>query len=425
MAELRAGPASTPQTIPGVYMLGTFGLRPKATLSRRALGMAHALAERGWRFQLGTTPWDNPADAGACWIDGDVLVRNTHVTRPLLWPLAARELTRWATPFRPALVHLFKPKGFGDLAARRLARRLPVVVDMDDWEGDGGWNDVGGYGFLARRLFDWQERSWPRCGVVITAASQTLAERALELGAAPERVHYIPNGLTRARFGELAPQPGASGSFRALHGLGDDPLVLLYTRFVEFAPESIAAALAALRRRRPETRLVIAGGSADGRAEAALRGAAQRAGLNDAIVWLGWIEPRDLASITAASDVAIHPFDDTRLNASKSPVKLLELLASGLPVVTTAVGENRHVVEDGTSGLLAPPGDTEALAARVAELLAAPERRRAIGAAGRQRVERAFLWQGLAPLVETAYRDALGPATPSAGTGRAGRGEQR
>jgi glycosyltransferase involved in cell wall biosynthesis len=66
---------------------------------------------------------------------------------------------------------------------------------------------------------------------------------------------------------------------------------------------------------------------------------------------------------------------------------ILEYFAAGLPVVATDCGGNAELVADGMNGYVIPVRDAEALAARVGELAASPERRKAFGVAGRQRVE--------------------------------------
>jgi glycosyltransferase involved in cell wall biosynthesis len=71
-------------------------------------------------------------------------------------------------------------------------------------------------------------------------------------------------------------------------------------------------------------------------------------------------------------------------------VTLLEAMAQRLPVVATAVGGNPEVVVEGETGLLVPRRAPEALAGAVAALLADPDRRRALGGAGRRRVEAHF-----------------------------------
>lgn len=378
-------------------MLGTFGMRPKATMRSRALGMAQALLRRGWDAAIVTVPWDSPSDAGRGWSELGIPIHNTKTAQPLRWPLAVSEIVRYAREFKPDLIHVFKPKGFGDLAARRLAGDYPIVVDMDDWEGDGGWNDTGLYGPIQRRLFDWQERTLPARAGAVTIASRILRDRAIEGGTAPRRIFYLPNALATERFSELA--SSESG--------GSDKTMLLYTRFVEFDPGSIARILAAVRASVPDARLLIAGGSSDGAAEILLKEVASRLGVDQAIEWTGWIDPSQLPELAAPCRLAIHPFDDTLLNRAKCSVKLLELMACALPVVTTSVGENTSFINHEVSGVLVQPGDIDAFAGAVIDLLDNAERCRELGRMARDRVEQQHRWDDRVDTLLAAYQYAL------------------
>ncbi len=86
---------------------------------------------------------------------------------------------------RPDVVHLFKPKGYAGLVMP-LLRGIPVVLDTDDWEGAGGWNDRGLYSPMQRRLFAWQERSLPHRAAHVTVASRTLETQQWGLGVPPD-----------------------------------------------------------------------------------------------------------------------------------------------------------------------------------------------------------------------------------------------
>ena len=128
-----------------IAMLGPFGLAPKSTMRMRALPLAEALVARGHRVTLILPPWDDPARSGQEWVERGVTIRHIALPRRLsTWGIVHR-LRAAVREASPDLLHVFKPKGYGALAALGLERRYPLVVDTDDWEGRGGWNEVGDY----------------------------------------------------------------------------------------------------------------------------------------------------------------------------------------------------------------------------------------------------------------------------------------
>lgn len=88
-------------------------------------------------------------------------------------------------------------------------------------------------------------------------------------------------------------------------------------------------------------------------------------------------------------------------------ITLLEAMAAGLPVVATEVGGNREVVRPGETGLLVPVGKPDEFAAAMIELLTNPERARAMGLAGRQRVVSDFNITRTAAAYADAYESLL------------------
>jgi glycosyltransferase involved in cell wall biosynthesis len=79
----------------------------------------------------------------------------------------------------------------------------------------------------------------------------------------------------------------------------------------------------------------------------------------------------------------------------------------------TAVGENPHVVEDGRTGLVVPPGDAPALAAALGRLLRDPALREALGASARQRYREAFTTRHMVDSHQRLYRSLVEPGLPS------------
>ena len=82
-------------------------------------------------------------------------------------------------------------------------------------------------------------------------------------------------------------------------------------------------------------------------------------------------------------------------------------MACETPVVASAVGGILEVVEDGKTGLLVEPGRPEALAAAIRSVLGDPARARAMGRAGRLRVEAQFSWASVAERTRDVYAAAI------------------
>lgn len=394
-----------------IVMLAPFGMRPKGTLAARMLPLAQALVRRGHQVAIFAPPVLNPEDAGRREVLGGVLVAHTPSPRLaglLGAPEQAAMLLRAALAEGPDVLHLFKPKGYGGLAAlaaRALRPALPLVVDSDDWEGWGGWNDLLPYPLAAKHLFAWQERDLPRRAGAVTVASHTLARQVLGFGVPAERVFYLPNG-TDDRFLQAAapgrvPPSGRGDEASQRGGL----TVLLYTRFWELDVRDVVAALAGIVAREPVARLVVVGRGERGEERELLR-LARRAGLERAIDYRGWLAPEEIPAVIAAADVALAPLDDTLINRARGLAKLLELMAAGVPIVASRVGQAAEYIEDGRSGLLVAPGDPGALARAALTLLGDPELRARLSAGARARAA-VYRWDALALTAERAYERAL------------------
>jgi glycosyltransferase involved in cell wall biosynthesis len=99
------------------------------------------------------------------------------------------------------------------------------------------------------------------------------------------------------------------------------------------------------------------------------------------IVFAGFVkDPSRMPAYYQAADAYFHPS-----RADTAPYSVLEAMASGLPVVATAVGGIPEQVEDGRSGFLANPGDSEAMAGRLGDLLLHPAKAAAMGRRARNR----------------------------------------
>ena len=399
-----------------IAMIGPFGLRPKGTMSVRALPLARALVTRGHAVRMVLPPWDYPQDAGCTMQEAGVAIENIELPAglPGLFHLTTtRRLVRRALDFQPDVIHCFKPKAYAGLAAwwlwqlKRMGRvKARLIVDTDDWEGAGGWNDDprAGYSALQRPFFTWQERYGLSHADAWTVTSECLRQRAIGFGAHPDRIFTVHNGAEMASnqlsaTPALAPErsAGAVASDRP-SAIGDPPSAVLYTRFAGTRSADVAAIWARVRERVPGAKLTVVGHGLGGE-ESGLVGL-------PGITVQGWVEPTELPDLLRRMAVGIVPWVDTPSNQARHSAKVLELMAAGLPIVAYAVGELPATL--GEAGILVPPGDADGFAAAVAALLAEPGRATRLGIAAQGRVQTHFTWERLADVALAAYHAASG-----------------
>jgi glycosyltransferase involved in cell wall biosynthesis len=311
-----------------------------------------------------------------------------------------------AAALGPDVIHVFKPIGYSGLAGiyLRWFSRQPLVLDTDDWEGTGGWNDVNPYPALWKRLFDWQERWMPRHAGAVTVVSRTLQDQVLGFGIPPERVAYLPNGPDSGLRGQLQVSSDQIARVRSRLGVGDAPLALYLGNIPHGTDLDLALdAFHSIRNQLPGVRLVIAG-VGDGLPR--LQAHARRLGLGDAVLFPGWIEPEQAHIYVASADVIVNPYRDSLINRSKCAGKLILAMAMGRAVVTTRLGQNLEYIEDGHSGVLTNPDDVADLARGLLAVLSDREWAAELGSNARRRIWEEFDWDARVGEVERAYRIA-------------------
>jgi glycosyltransferase involved in cell wall biosynthesis len=398
-----------------IAMIGPFGLRPKGTMAVRAMRLARELATQGHAITIIMPPWQTPEEAGRVWVEAGIRLEYVALGPQLAgrpWPLLgeaciALRLVRRALAWGPDAIHCFKPKAYAGLAGwllwhlRRLGLiRARLVMDEDDWEGYGGWNDREPYGPLLKALFAWQENWGLRHNDAVTVASLTLQSLVWSLGVPPARVHYLPNGAEVTAQGDGSP-------VRARYALHAAPLVLLYTRFFEYDVARVVAVWREVVAAVPAARLMVVGTALFPADDLRFDRLLAETGLAGSVIRAGWVPAQGaqpvLSDYLAAADVAIFPFDDTLINRVKCAVRLVDLLAAGVPVVADAVGQNTEYLQHGESGWLVPPGDTAAMAAAVINLLHDAPLRHRLGSAAAAHIAEHYTWRLLASRALAAY----------------------
>jgi glycosyltransferase involved in cell wall biosynthesis len=384
-----------------IAFVGPFGLKPKGTMAVRALPLAKALTARGHTVAMFLPPWSYAQNAGRAYVDGGVLIENVAIAPRAFIP--ARLLAR-VRAFQPDAVHVFKPKGYAGMTQwllwqlRRVGlHQTRLVLDTDDWEGAGGWNDREAYSRGQKVFFAWQEQWGLNHAGTVTVASRALETLVWSLGVPRERVVYLPNGVNPLPPGQISRE-----AVRAKYGLQNARVLLLYTRYFEYDLARAADVLTRVFAELPDARLLLVGKGLFGEEKQFLELAGAR-GWRDRVADAGWAETSQLRALFSAADAALYPFDDTLINRCKCPVKLVDLLSAGVPVAGEAVGQLREYIRDNESGLLVEPGAAEAFAQSLIALLQDGRLRARLGAQAAARMEQDYSWELLAERAERAY----------------------
>jgi glycosyltransferase involved in cell wall biosynthesis len=377
-----------------IAMIGPFGLHPNKTMRSRAFSLARELVKRGHTVQLFMPPWQTPDEADKSWEEDGVALRYTPLKGGA--PGITRRLIRETLAWQPDVVHCFKPKAYSGLAGWWLwqfyRNRIHLVMDTDDWEGWGGWNELAPYSPLQKHFFAWQERWGMQHNHALTVASQALETIALSLGVPAEQVVYVPNG------------PGIRHPSSVIRHPLSCPTILVYSRLFEFDTARLVAILRGVKTAVPTLSILMVGAGLYEADAAQFQQQLADAGLTETVTDVGWTEPAALPGLLTTADVGIYLMDDTLLNRTKCPVKLADMAGLGLPVVAEAVGQVNEYVVHGRTGLLRASGDVAGLTVDLIHLLQNPAQRAQMGQAASAHIAAHFNWANQAERLEQLYK---------------------
>lgn len=347
----------------------------------------------GEQWQVGAVPYVRTASPDRRRELGDAYLQK-----------AADALCGLARTLRPAAIHAASNHENALpalLAARRLG--LPFVYEVRGlWELTAATKQAG---WEASERFELEYRL--ECLVArhadsVLTLNQGLADELVARGVDRARIRLAPNaidpdfhrphprdpalaerlGLSQARF-----VAGYAGSLVGYEGLDD-----------------LVSALASLSAQLPDLHLLIIG---DGEQRAALESQALRLGVADRVHFTGRIAAVDVPSHLAQCDCVVLPRKPLPVCERVMPIKPLEAMAMGVPVIVSGVGPLRELVEQGVTGLIHEPGDPDSLAAAILQLAQDGELGARLARDARERVVSSATWSRVAERVASLYHDLV------------------
>ncbi|MDD5347409.1 MAG: glycosyltransferase family 4 protein [Candidatus Omnitrophica bacterium] len=217
-----------------------------------------------------------------------------------------------------------------------------------------------------------------------------------DLGVPREKLREITPAVDTGMF-----RPGlATDDLVERYGLAGKKVILTVARLSERkGHDMVLRALAASRDRLPDCRLLIVGTGPD---EKRLGGLVSKLGIQDMVVFCGYISHRDLPRYYNLCDVHVMP---NREVAGPDTIEgfglsFIEASACEKPVIGGRSGGAFEAVENGVTGFLVDPMNVEELSDKIVLLLTDQAKAREMGIQGRKRALRQFQWEGRARIVE-------------------------
>ena len=231
---------------------------------------------------------------------------------------------------------------------------------------------------------------------LVVATSERVRRELLALApACASRLLVKPNAVDGRFYApRVRPEPEGGAPFRLLSVARIDPKKGL---------QDLLTAAAELRRRGIPFALELVGGvepasEAGERELAALRAEIERLDLGGVVALRGFLPAEGVRAALGTAHLFVAPYVETAGGDKDGiPTALLEAMATGLAVVAARSGSIPEVITDGGDGRLVPPGSPTALAAAIAELLAAPGERERLGAAAARTVRERFVLEVCEP----------------------------
>jgi glycosyltransferase involved in cell wall biosynthesis len=239
-----------------------------------------------------------------------------------------------------------------------------------------------------------EEFCWTRADAIITP-SATIAENLTRLGADPRRMTVIPNG---ADIPHALHEPPIDAPERYIlyfgalqRWQGVDTLLRAFARLADLA----------------DLHLVICA-STHPRAAKIYRKLAERLGIAERVVWRHALRKDDLAGWLAGALLTVAPLAECSRNVEQgcAPLKVLESMAFGVPVVASDLPAVREIMTDGVDGRLVRPDRPADLARAIRVLLEYPGVIAAMGEAARERIAASLTWEHATAALAREY-DAI------------------
>ena len=286
------------------------------------------------------------------------------------------------------------------MAARRLKRPYVLSLDADEiLELDYRDQPLRGIRRIAAQRM--AQFTYTTANAITCVSPAAKRHFVAKWGIPADKIYVIPNGVDVSSFQQpainIASQPSFAsngkqtvmfvGGFWHWHGLD-----LLVDSFRDVAA------------RVPNVQLVLVG---DGPTRSALEERVAKQGLNEKVIFTGSVAHTMIPALLATANICVAPYPHFSVEFWMSPMKIYEYMAAGKALVAADIGLISEVIRDRETGRLVSPGDAQALANVLAELLLDPAQQKQLGENAQQKAILEHSWERYIAQLEALYSDVI------------------
>ncbi len=304
--------------------------------------------------------------------------------------LKMTKLAKWAD-----IVHFQKCFPIASIPALFAAyiHKKPVHYDWDDWEyAIYNW-DPPSYSY--GEYLNFMEKTIPKLADTVSTASNHLRELAVKIGISQNKIVDSHVGADLEKF-----NPKNNGAkVKSKYNIKSKLVLYLGQLHGGQYAEMFLKSAKIILENEPNTTFMIVGG---GHYFEELKQKSNDLGLNGKIIFTGFVKYDEVPSHIAAADVCVACFEDNDITKCKSPLKIVEYLASGKAIVASDVGEVKRML--GNSGIAVKAGSEIALANGIIKFLRNDKLRQESEIKARKRAEEKYNWTICAENILKAYQ---------------------
>ncbi len=302
------------------------------------------------------------------------------------------------------LLHAHSPMLNGLVALKvRKATGIPVIYEVRAFWEDAAVDTgkIKEWGPQYRLIRAIEQYVFNRVDKV-SCICQGLRSEIIGRGVSSDKLVVAPNAVDLTKFVKLEKK---CESLVTDLGLADKRVLGFLGSFFKYEGlEYLIQALPEIRAAVPNAHLLLVGGGVE---DANLRALTKRLKLTDHVTFTGRVSYDLIGDYYSLVDLLVFPREDIRLTRLVTPLKPLEAMAQGIPVMASDIGGHREMIEHEVTGLLFRPEDSSALAKAAVSALSDEALMRSVTVNGRAYVDDVRNWRMVASVYPPAYEEML------------------